>query len=76
MPLLKSKFLEKTSKEVRIGDRCEQIKPNVFEDCILQEGEEVIGFYINDLSKYSPKMIRGLMPLAVRFTQLIRRKRS
>ena len=60
MPLLKSKFLEKTSKEVRIGDRCEQIKPNVFEDCILQEGEEVIGFYINDLSKYSPKMINLL----------------
>lgn len=60
MPLLKSKFLEKTDKEVRIGDRCEQIKPNVFEDCILQEGEEVIGFYINDLSKYSPKMINLL----------------
>jgi hypothetical protein len=60
MPLLKSKFLEKTGKEVRIGDRCEQIKPNVFEDCILQEGEEVIGFYINDLSKYSPKMINLL----------------
>jgi hypothetical protein len=58
MPLLKNKFLEKTSKEVRIGDRCEQIKPNVFEDCILQE--EVIGFYINDLSKYSPKMINLL----------------
>lgn len=60
MPLLKNKFLEKTEKEVRVGDRCEQITPNIFEDCILQDGDDVIGFYINDLSKYSPKMVNLL----------------
>lgn len=60
MPLLKNRYLEKVNKEVRIGDRCEPITPNVFEDCILQDGEELIGFYINDLSKYAPKMVNLL----------------
>lgn len=41
--------------EVKIGDTCGTIEPNIIEDCIFYENDEPIGFYIKDISKYSEK---------------------
>ena len=41
--------------EVKIGDTCGTIEPNITEDCIFYENDEPIGFYIKDISKYSEK---------------------
>ena len=41
--------------DVKIGDTCGTIEPNIIEDCIFYENGEPIGFYIKDISKYSEK---------------------
>ena len=41
--------------EVKIGDTCGTIEPNITEDCIFYENDIPIGFYIKDISKYSEK---------------------
>jgi hypothetical protein len=41
--------------EVKIGDTCGTIEPNITEDCIFYDNGEPIGFYIKDISKYSEK---------------------
>jgi hypothetical protein len=40
---------------VKIGDTCGSIEPNITEDCIFYENDTPIGFYIKDISKYSEK---------------------
>jgi hypothetical protein len=40
---------------VKIGDICGDIQPNITEDCIFYENDIPIGFYIKDISKYSEK---------------------
>jgi len=41
--------------DVKIGDICGTIEPNITEDCIFYDNEVPIGFYIKDISKYSEK---------------------
>lgn len=55
--------LKKVASEIRIGDRTPILEPNIFEDCILCENGEEIGFYIKDLREYSDKLT-NLMKIA------------
>jgi hypothetical protein len=41
--------------DVKIGDTCGTIEPNITEDCIFYDNDVPIGFYIKDISKYSEK---------------------
>ena len=41
---------------VKIGDICGDIEPNITEDSIFYFENEPIGFYINDISKHSGKL--------------------
>jgi hypothetical protein len=41
--------------EVKIGDICGTIEPNITEDCIFYDNDKPVGFYIKDISKYSEK---------------------
>lgn len=41
--------------DIKIGDTCGIIEPNITEDCIFYDNGEPIGFYIKDISKYSEK---------------------
>lgn len=52
--------LVKKEHNVKIGDNCEYYEPNITTDCILMEGDEVVGFYISDIDKYSPKLSKLL----------------
>lgn len=52
--------LKKQNHEVKIGDVCDYIEPNITEDCILVEGEEVVGFYIQNVNDYSPRLSKLL----------------
>ena len=40
---------------VKIGDICGNIEPNITEDSLFIENSIPIGFYIKDISKYSEK---------------------
>lgn len=42
--------------DVKIGDICGEIQPNITEDCIFTENGVPVGFYIKDISKYSEKL--------------------
>lgn len=52
------KRLELVKKEhnVKIGDVCEYIEPNITEDTIFVENGEEIGFFIKDISKYDKEL--------------------
>lgn len=52
---MKTIQLIKREHDVKIGDVCGYIEPNVTEDALLEADGEVIGFYIKDISKYSEK---------------------
>jgi hypothetical protein len=47
--------LKQVQHNVKVGDVCGHIEPNVCEDSIFYLDGEVIGFYIRDISKYSEK---------------------
>jgi hypothetical protein len=47
--------LIKIPHNVKVGDICGDIKPNITEDTLFLEKGEPIGFYIKDISKYSEK---------------------
>lgn len=47
--------LVKLEHNVKIGDVCGDIEPNITEDCIFYDNGVPIGFYIKDLSKHSVK---------------------
>lgn len=47
--------LQLQKHDVKIGDTCGHIEPNITEDCIFYEDGIPIGFYIKDISKYSEK---------------------
>lgn len=55
--------LKQLPHNVKIGDTCETIPPNVTEDSLFMLDGEPIGFYIKDLSKYSEK-ITALLKVA------------
>ncbi len=60
---MKTITLTKVEHDIRVGKECLYYKPNITEDCLLEEAGEVIGFYINDVSKYSKKL-KALMLIA------------
>lgn len=47
--------LIKLEHNVKVGDVCGYIEPNITEDCIFYVNNEPIGFYIKDILKYSEK---------------------
>ena len=42
--------------KTKIGNNCPYFNPNIKEDCLLEVDNEIIGFYIKDVSKYSKKL--------------------
>jgi len=48
---MKTIELKKVEHTVKIGDKCPYIEPNVTEDCLFVEGDEVVGFYISEMPK-------------------------
>lgn len=55
--------MRKINHARKTGSTCEFIKPNVFDSCVLKEGDEVVGLYINDVSKHDKKLVQ-LMQVA------------
>lgn len=52
---MKKIHLEKIPNNVKVGDKCGVIEPNITEDCILIEDGVAVGFYLSDIGKYNPK---------------------
>lgn len=48
--------LVKVEHNVKIGDVCEYIEPNVTEDTLFVENGEVVGFFIRDIANYNPTL--------------------
>ena len=48
--------LNKILHNVKVGDTCEYIEPNITEDTIFMEGGEVVGFFLKDISKYDTNL--------------------
>lgn len=40
----------------KIGDTCENKNPNIDEDCLFYLDGEIVGFFIKEIKKYSPKL--------------------
>lgn len=57
---MKTVQLVKQNHSIKIGDKCEYYEPNINYDCILKEGDEVVGFYIQNIDNYSPKLSKLL----------------
>jgi hypothetical protein len=53
---MKTVELVKQNHSVKVGDKCEYYDPNIISDCILIENDEIIGFYIHNISDYSNKL--------------------
>lgn len=47
--------LIKKDHDIQVGGICGHIEPNITEDSLFYEGDELVGFYIKDISKYSEK---------------------
>ena len=52
---MKELHLKEVSHNVKIGDTCEYICPNILEDTLFFDDGKPIGFYIKDIGKYSQK---------------------
>jgi hypothetical protein len=48
--------LIKVEHDVKIGQECPYIEPNITEDCIFYEGDEAIGFYIKKMPEKMCKL--------------------
>ena len=55
--------LQPIDNNAKIGKICPYIEPNIKEDTLLIEDEQIIGFYIKDISKYS-KRLSSLLAIA------------
>lgn len=53
---MKTIKLQQVEHNTKIGKKCPYYEPNIKEDCFLELDGEIIGFYINDVSKYSKKL--------------------
>lgn len=53
---MKALQLQKQPHGCKQGERCLELEPNVFEDCVLQDGGEVVGFYIASIAKHSERL--------------------
>lgn len=47
--------LEFREHGTKVGDVCGRIEPNIKEDTLFYEGDELVGFYLKDISKWSKK---------------------
>ena len=47
--------LNKVEHPYKVGDNCKYFEPNITEDSVFVENNEIIGFYIKDISLYSIK---------------------
>ena len=52
---MKELHLKEVSHNVKVGDTCEYICPNILEDTLFFDDGKPIGFYIKDIGKYSQK---------------------
>lgn len=50
--------LTKQHHEIKIGDVCGTIEPNVTEDSLFYDNGELIGFYIKDMNNYSERLTK------------------
>ena len=48
--------LVKVEHNIKIGQECPSLEPNITEDCFLMEEGKVIGFFIKDISTQSEKL--------------------
>lgn len=48
--------LVKVEHSVKVGDMCEYIEPNITEDSLFYDNDELVGFYIRDVNKHSKKL--------------------
>ena len=55
---MKTINLEYQEHNIKVGDVCGHITPNVTEDCMFESDGEIIGFYIKDVAKYDKKLIQ------------------
>jgi hypothetical protein len=53
---MKTIKLKQVEHNTKIGKKCPYFEPNIKEDCFLELDSEIIGFYINDVSKHSKKL--------------------
>lgn len=53
---MKTIKLQQVEHNTKIGKKCPYYEPNIKEDCFLELDSEIIGFYINDVSKHSKKL--------------------
>ena len=52
---MKKIVLKKVEHDIKMGQVCEYIEPNVTDDCIFVDDGEIIGFYLKDIAKHSTK---------------------
>jgi hypothetical protein len=52
---MKKVNLIKLDHNIQIGQICGHIEPNITEDSLFYDGDELVGFYLKDISKYSEK---------------------
>lgn len=48
--------LVKVSHDVKVGDKCNYMEPNVTESCLLYENDELVGFYLKDMPERATKL--------------------
>lgn len=48
--------LVKVEHDVQVGDECGFIEPNVTEDSIFYDGDELVGFFIRDVNKHNEQL--------------------
>ena len=52
--------LTQTEHNVKIGNVCEYIEPNITEDSLFYQDDELVGFYIRNVSDYSDRLPKFL----------------
>ena len=55
---MKTIKLQQVEHNIKMVKECTYYEPNIKEDCFLEVDGEVIGFYINNVSKYSERLTK------------------
>jgi len=50
---MKKVELNKIEHNYKVSQDTPELEPNIKEDCLFMDNDEVVGFYIKDMSKYS-----------------------
>lgn len=48
--------LELREHSVKVGDICDYIEPNITEDSLFYDGDELVGFFIRDVNKHNEQL--------------------